>query len=61
METTTLFIPIGYGKGTIIDDLDHQYWIVGDVKTAPIHEVSKIDKEVAERLIKQGAKLLVSK
>ncbi len=61
METTTLFIPTGYGKGTIIDDLDHQYWIVGDVKIAPIHEVSRIDKEVAERLIKQGAKLLVSK
>lgn len=62
-ETTgevTLFIPQGYGKGTIIRDLEGTPWIVGETLVAPIHKVHKIEEEVAKQLLKQGAKLLIS-
>jgi hypothetical protein len=60
MKETTLFIPSGYGKGTIIRDLEGKPWIVGDVVVAPIHKVHPIEEEVAKKLLEQGAKLIVS-
>lgn len=56
---TTLFIPSGYGKGTVIKDLENKAWLVGETVVEPIHKVNRISDEVAERLISQGAKLLI--
>ena len=60
MESTTLFIPDGYGKGDIIKDLDGNPWVIGEPVCAPIRQVTRIEKEVAEKLLEQGAQLLVS-
>jgi hypothetical protein len=59
-DSTTLFIPAGYGKGTIIRDLDGKPWIVGDTVISPIHEVHPIEEEVAVKMLEQGAKLIIS-
>lgn len=58
---TTLFIPMGYGKGIVIRDLEDNYWIVGDILIAPIHTVERIEKEKANALIIAGSPFIISK
>jgi hypothetical protein len=59
-EKTTLYIPNGYGKHTIIKDLKKEYWIVGDVICKPIYDVFPMDTIIAETLLRQGNNLLVA-
>lgn len=63
MKQTTLWLPQGYGKGTIIYDLDNIPYEAGDKVmegTTNIHEIKEVSKEYAERRITQGADKLVS-
>jgi len=60
MEETTLFIPSGFGKGSVIRDLEGKPWIVGDTVVAPIHKVHRIEEDVAKKLLEQGASLIIS-
>ena len=62
MNDITLFIPVGYGRGTIIYDLEGKPFEVGELlnASANIRYVHPIESAYAEMRVKNGAKVLVS-
>jgi len=56
----TLFIPVGYGKGTIVYDKDKNPYLVGKSIGGSLHEISQITQEEAKTRIDQGSKVLTS-
>lgn len=61
MEKETLWLPDGYGKGTIIYDLSGQpYEAIKNLITgANIWEIIMVEKEYAKNAIKNGADKLI--
>jgi hypothetical protein len=57
----TLFIPIGYGKGTIVYDKNKNPWVVEKSIGGSLHEIKEISQEEAITRINTGAKILTSK
>ena len=62
MENQTLWLPDGYGAGTIIKDLENNYYesIGKQVAGVNIQEIQPLEKAEAEARIKSGAKFLSS-
>lgn len=60
MNEETLFIPIGYGAGTIVYDKDKNPWVVGKSIGGSLHTVKQISTAEAKTRIDTGAKVLTS-
>lgn len=60
MEKTTLMLPNGYGRGTIVYDLENKPFEAIEHITACIYEVVEVEKEYAKARIDQGAEKLIS-
>ena len=60
-DTMTLWLPTGYGIGSVIKDIEGQYWEATSHVTGSIFEIEMLSNEVAELKIKNGCSLLVSK
>jgi hypothetical protein len=56
-----LFIPIGYGKGTLVYDKNKNPFLVGKSIGGSLHEIEQITEEYANLLRDKGAKVLTSK
>ena len=61
-QKETLWLPDGFGQGTIVYDKDENPYQATKKITegAEIYEMTPIDKEVAEKLIKNGNPVLTS-
>jgi hypothetical protein len=57
---TTLFLPIGYGSGTIIYDKENKPWEATKATIHPIYEVVEVSEVYAEIRKKAGAQVLIS-
>ena len=60
MENQTLWLPAGYGKGTIIYDLDNIPFEAVENVGGGIFSIQEVEKKYAESRIAQGAKVLTS-
>ena len=56
----TLFIPIGYGNGTIVYDKDKNPYLVGKSIGGSLHVITQISHQEAKTRIDTGAKILTS-
>ncbi len=63
MEQNTLWLPEGFGKGTIIYDLDNNPYEAGERimdGLTNIRKITAVPKDYAEARIAQGADKMVS-
>ena len=56
----TLFIPIGYGNGTVVYDKNKNPYLVGKSIGGSLHEIKEISQEEAKTRIETGASVLTS-
>lgn len=56
----TLFIPIGYGRGTVVYDKNKNPYLVGKSIGGSLHEIKEISQAEAQTHLNQGAKVLTS-
>jgi hypothetical protein len=63
MEKETLWLPDGYGTGTIIYDKENNPYKAKEkaISGANIFFITPVEKEYAEKIVKQGRKVLISK
>ena len=60
MENESLWLPDGYGLGTIIYDNENNPYEATKNLNSCIYEITPVEKDYAEKRIQQGAKKLVS-
>lgn len=56
----TLFIPIGYGNGTLVYDKDKNPYLVGKSIGGSLHQIKQISQAEAKTHLDRGAKVLTS-
>ncbi len=57
MADETLFIPIGYGSGTIVYDKNKNPYLVGKSIGGSLHQIKEISQEEAKTHLDRGAKV----
>ncbi len=57
-DEISLFLPDGFGKGTIIYDINNNPYEAVEAVVPPVYKVVAVDAEYAKQKIKQGAKTL---
>ena len=61
MENNTLWLPDGYGQGTIIYDIENKPYEATEYSgIANIYKIEPVEKEYAKKRIEEGVKKLVS-
>jgi len=61
MKEQAIFVPLGYGLGTIVYDKDKNPHLVGKTIGGSMHLVEQISQEEAKTRIDTGAKVLISR
>lgn len=61
-QKDSLWLPVGYGKGTIVYDLDNTPYEVGESlgTGADIYKINPVSNAYAKAALKAGAKKLMS-
>ena len=60
MNQESLFIPIGYGSGTVVYDKYKNPYLVGKSIGGSLHLIDEISQKEAKTRIDTGAKVLTS-